>query len=265
MNPFHFGSSSSPLFGILHPPLRDKGLNHGVLLCSPIGQEQMRSHRALRQLAQGLTRIGYSVLRFDYFGTGDSSGNCTEVRTNLCIENINTALEELIEMTGCDTVSIVGLRLGASFALQACSLQDKVNRLILWDPIITGSNYIDELKQADAAVESHVDHSNDTNQEGSTFGALGFPLTSKLHGDLQSIDLTKLRNINAKKISIVVSSQKEEFITLKNHLSKIHPNIEYQVIPSPGDWCEVDYFGSVLIPQGIIQGIGSIMANQSIQ
>ena len=74
MNPFFFGSSERPLYGVHHPPRERGPRESGVVLCYPMGQEYMRSHRAFRQLANLLTRKGHHVFRFDYFATGDSSG-----------------------------------------------------------------------------------------------------------------------------------------------------------------------------------------------
>ena len=42
--------------------------------CQPLGHEYIRAHRTFNQLAAGLARAGFPVLRFDYSGTGDSSG-----------------------------------------------------------------------------------------------------------------------------------------------------------------------------------------------
>src|SRR5215217_413896 len=78
MNPLYFGSSQKPLYGVYHPPKSQPGRpvrTTGVVLCYPLGQEYMRAHRAFRQLATLLTKSGFPVLRFDYYGTGDSGGD----------------------------------------------------------------------------------------------------------------------------------------------------------------------------------------------
>ncbi len=57
MNPFYFGSSKRPLFGIHHPPKSDIQRNLGVILCPAIGQDYMRTHRGLKQLAIQLSTM----------------------------------------------------------------------------------------------------------------------------------------------------------------------------------------------------------------
>src|SRR5579871_2345685 len=72
--PFYFESESEQLFAWLHRREQSSHADHGVVLCPPIGHEQIHSHRGLRCLADALAEAGFSVLRFDYHGTGDSAG-----------------------------------------------------------------------------------------------------------------------------------------------------------------------------------------------
>jgi predicted alpha/beta hydrolase len=65
--PTFFGPSGSPLFGVLHLPV-DNQIRGGVLICGSLGKEGMDSVRLHRTLADGLARLGFGVLRFDYLG-----------------------------------------------------------------------------------------------------------------------------------------------------------------------------------------------------
>ena len=64
MNCFFFGKAKS-LFGAYYPGEGTSPRASAVLLCGPIGQEFMRVHRALHQLAGLLAAAGFHVLRFD--------------------------------------------------------------------------------------------------------------------------------------------------------------------------------------------------------
>ena len=114
MNPFFFGSSEERLLGVHHPPRGRVPREVGVLLCYPLGQEYMRAHRAFRQLAMLLARRGFHVLRFDWFGTGDSAGAGEEGSIARWLEDARTAIDELKDTAGVTRVSLVGLRLGAA-------------------------------------------------------------------------------------------------------------------------------------------------------
>src|SRR5947209_7243554 len=73
--PFYFESQGQSLFAWLHCPEQALHASHGVVLCPPIGHEQVHAHRSLRHLADALAEMGFAVLRFDYHGTGDSAGS----------------------------------------------------------------------------------------------------------------------------------------------------------------------------------------------
>ena len=77
IEPFYFGTSSKPLFGCYHVPQSALRRDCGVLFCAPMGSEYVRFHRAYRQLADRLAKAGFPVLRFDFYGCGDSSGDGT--------------------------------------------------------------------------------------------------------------------------------------------------------------------------------------------
>ena len=115
MEPHYFGSSDRQLLGIYHPP-RGGARAHGVVLCPPAPQEYMRTHMVLRKLASTLAHDGFHVLRFDYYGTGDSSGGPRDGSLGEWCQNIVTAAADLKECSGVTKVSLLGLRLGATLA-----------------------------------------------------------------------------------------------------------------------------------------------------
>jgi len=76
--PVYFGPAHRPLFGWLSPASSEEAraatAAHGVVLCNPFGYEAMCMHRAYRYFAEAFAHAGFPALRFDYHGTGDSSG-----------------------------------------------------------------------------------------------------------------------------------------------------------------------------------------------
>ena len=78
MNLLFFGSSARQLFGAYHTPPSTVAERGGAVLCPSWGSEYQASHRILRRLATRLSESGYHVLRFDYYGTGDSAGGRDE-------------------------------------------------------------------------------------------------------------------------------------------------------------------------------------------
>jgi len=151
MNPFFFGPLDHRLYGVYHPPANSQRHSSQVLLCPPFGQEAVRTHRLQRLLAEHLTRQGVHVMRFDYFGTGESAGADQEGTLTRWRDDILMAHAELTLRTRAQHTTWLGTRLGATLAIMASELCDQPpDRLILWEPILNGPAYLKELGEAHA-------------------------------------------------------------------------------------------------------------------
>jgi uncharacterized protein len=178
------------LLGALHlsPRLRPRSV--AVLLCNPFGEEAVRAHRAYRVLARRLDEAGYPTLRFDYAGTGDSSGDSADFGIADWVDDIALAAETLRRDSGHARVALVGLRLGATLAA-LCAQRGLLRpaHLLLWDPVIDGAQYLRDLERA------HRDYlraelGRDIALGDAPLGeALGAPLTPALRAELAAIDL----------------------------------------------------------------------------
>ncbi len=257
MNSFFFGSSERPLFGVHHPPKGKETRSEGVVLCYPMGQEYMRSHRAFRQLANLLLRRGHHVFRFDYFGTGDSAGASEDGSLAQWVCDVTSAIEEFKDNASLQRVSLVGLRLGAALATLAAADRDDVEKLVLWDPVVSGPSYVAELRAAAGRSDGEADPAS------GTIGVLGFPLTRALREELAQLDLRSLEETGARALEIVVSSERPEWSAL--HAAWVARGLpaRHACIPSGGNWNEVDNFGSALLPQELIQGIVALFEKEA--
>lgn len=143
MQPTWFGRDA-PRFGWLHVP--ETGEARGaVVCCPPLGTEGLGAHWALRRLADELAAAGFLVLRFDYRGSGDSSGAPEGVTSLDCwLEDVAEAIA-YARASGAGGVSLLGLRLGAALAARAAALDGAVEALVLWDPC-TGRAFVREQK-----------------------------------------------------------------------------------------------------------------------
>lgn len=151
MNPFLFGPADHRLYGVYHPPANPQRLATQVLLCPPFGQEAVRTHRLHRLLADHLTRQGVHVMRFDYFGTGESAGADEEASLTQWRDDILLAHAELKLRTRAQRTVWLGTRLGATLATMASEHGEPApDRLVLWEPILNGPAYLRELGEAHA-------------------------------------------------------------------------------------------------------------------
>lgn len=251
MNPIYFGRSPKSLFGVYHPPKAAQARTAGVVLCYPFGQEYMRAHRAFRQMALLLTKAGFHVLRFDYYGTGDSSGEAGDVSLTQWVEDAGAAADELKETAEVQRVAFVGLRLGAAVAALAASKRDDVDQVVLWDPAVRGADYLAEILEERT---DSVGNSRSSRTDDGTVGVMGFPVTERLRADLEQLDLAAVAVPTGSGRLVIASHERPEYEGL-GRLKQAGAKSRYEVVPSDGSWNEVDDYGGALIPVFLIQAI----------
>ena len=90
-----------------------------VVMCRPLGYEALCSYRTYTQLAETLAAAGFDVLRFDYHGTGDSSGGDADPqRVPAWLSSLRAATETACRLAGTTQVALFGI----SAALCAAAL-----------------------------------------------------------------------------------------------------------------------------------------------
>jgi pimeloyl-ACP methyl ester carboxylesterase len=92
-----------------------------------------------------------AVLRFDYYGTGDSAGDSADVDWRRCMADTAVAADELRTRAGVDRVFAFGARLGGSMAL-ASAAQACLAGVVVWDPVLDGQAYVAQLDAMQSAL-----------------------------------------------------------------------------------------------------------------
>lgn len=221
MIPLRFGPAGRALFGGYHPPAGPAAKSTAVLLCSPFGQEALRAQRMLRLLADRLARNGYATLRFDYYGTGDSDGECTEADCQDWIRDIDLAEQELRARSGARRTAWIGLGLGATLATHAATVVSRdLAGLLLWDAIIDTAQYLQNLRQThDRMFERELppdfrpEHIAVTRQDDRLVDQLlGFPLTARLLDSLLDVANRPTRAVRADSITLLAAEEDHEAV-----------------------------------------------------
>ena len=117
-----------------------------MVLCQPLGIEAICVYFSYRLLAQRLAQRGLAVLRFDYDGTGDSTGMEDDPdRLDAWLDSVSAATDALTTL-GVGHVALVGVRIGGLFAAHEATRRGGVDALVLWDPCLSGRSFLREQR-----------------------------------------------------------------------------------------------------------------------
>ena len=216
MEPVSFGTSDRQLLGVYYPPEGDQARDAAVLVCGPAPQEYMRTHWAVRKLAALLSRRGFPVLRFDYFATGDSAGETEEGRPSLWVEDVGAAARELLDVSGAYAISAVGLRLGAALASAASAEGLELEDLVLWEPVVQGGAYVDELRAVAARKYSELLFPPD--QSPGSGQLLGYAFPAEVEAETRAVDLLARRPCPRGRVIFAVAEERPEYLALRARL-----------------------------------------------
>jgi len=233
------------LFGCHHLPQMSPAKTCVVVLCHPIGQEYISSHRAFYLIAVRLSQAGFHVLRFDYFGCGDSNGDFEQGTLLQWTTDIHTAIGEVQNRSGLTSVCLIGLRIGATLALKAAGECPHSKSIVLWEPILDGKLYLRELDQKQRKFVAQ--YLRGRNESSFTFRTtaqevVGFPMTSKLRQDLQMMEADHLELRTDVKSLFVFNRRTSKSINRLQAFAQEHSNSDFQLIEDHRVWEEESRF-----------------------
>ena len=257
MRVFHFGDSGRRLVGTLHTPARPRPRSAGVLLCNPFGEEASRTHRTYRVLATTIERAGYPAMRFDYSGTGDSSGEAEDATIGAWVADVASASAELQSTSATCRVVATGVRLGATLAALATSRTGvRLRHLILWDPVVDGRAYLGELAANHRNyMRTEAERWQDSlqiSEEGFPVEALGTPISPVLARQLATIDLST-EPVEADHVTVVVTTPVTP--ALERFIARLPPGPATKVISvTLGEaWTSDAALNASIVPMDVIR------------
>ncbi|TSC22668.1 alpha/beta fold hydrolase [Corallococcus sp. Z5C101001] len=254
VTPCFFGTSERQLFGV-HHPAQGSERSTGVVLCYPAAQEYMLTHWAFRKLAGMLTREGFHVFRFDYYGTGDSAGEMQEGRLATWAQDIRQAATELQDVTGVQRVALVGLRMGATLAVRAALEGLSTAALVLWEPVVKGDAYLRELELLQARRAARTLFPQPDSPLEMREELLGFAFPRPLRDDVLAVDLAALSAWPTTRTHLVAAAPKPEYQRLQERLEATGLPFQHHLVPEEGTGGQE----SALLSNRILQTITSLL------
>jgi alpha/beta superfamily hydrolase len=249
VRPIFLGNSENPLLGILVGPSGKLDRDHGVVICPPIGQEHVRTHWALRQVAAALCRAGFHCLRFDWFGVGDSAGELRDASLARWRADLIAAARALRDEAGVQQVSLLGLRIGASLAaLGAAAVQPSA--IVLWDPVVDGRRYVDELGRLtrELAADRERYWQVAPPRRPAAGELVGFDFGARLTAELAGLDLGGGEQIPQVPLCLLRSSDEDGLGAFGRRLAGSHRGAVVRDTETRASWTALDDIEKLLLP-----------------
>ena len=254
ITPFYFGEGQEHLFGCYHEPTRVTGSDCAFVICQPIGHEYIASHRALRQLASRLSDAGFPVLRFDYYGCGDSAGEAEEAGISRWLADVSAAIVQVKHRSRSSRVCLIGLRLGAALSMITGAARDDIDGLVLWDPVLAGKRYVEELRSLQKQMLRFRPKQKGSGNSDDYIDILGFPISRDLQAGIENINLLATGTPSANHILLIKTDAAGNTERFRDYLAATDTHLEYRQLDTFQVYLPtID--GSLPVPSQLLQSI----------
>ncbi len=188
--PLWIGEHSRQLYAALHAPVPHASL--GVVFVPPLLHEQPRSRRFLTEAASELAAIGIPVLRFDFYGTADSAGHGAELDFATMRDDLTRTVHALRALAHVDRVALLAWRAGALPTWNWLRHGGEVSSVVLWEPVLSGTEWIAELEEADRHERCSPERYTGVLPQAADFDdgqLMGYPVSNAFRVQCAGVDI----------------------------------------------------------------------------
>lgn len=195
MEPFFLAGRHGALFCLYLAP-RHRAPKAAILYLHPFAEEMHKSRRMAALQARQLAANGYAVLQLDLTGCGDSACDFGDARWETWRDDARRAHAWLTERVTAPML-LWGLRSGATLAVALAVMLPGVARLLLWQPMINGEQFLQQflrIKLANEMLSAGQSHSGTAGliarlQSGAAIEVGGYLLAPEMAAALQMLKL----------------------------------------------------------------------------
>jgi len=127
--PVTFQSEGNNIVGMHHMVETEKI----VIFCHGFTGDKAENKRLFVETARDCSRHGYNVLRFDFYGSGDSAGEFKETTVSHNRANLKDAIRWAAE-NEYSSIAVLGISLGAATAILTVG-NEPVDALVTWSAV----------------------------------------------------------------------------------------------------------------------------------
>jgi pimeloyl-ACP methyl ester carboxylesterase len=225
------------------------------LFLDPILDEKKRCQQFLARTARRLCGSGCHVVRFDYYGTGDSAGELYEFSFGEVLTNAGRLYRYIRDQYPGAEIILLGVRVGADLAVCFARETPAIKRLFLIEPVADGARFLLEQRMRRKLfyqlnrmnAEEYVEINQERFEDHQ-----GFPLSAAVVSFLTGWHTGKAgltgRTVHLFKLSAAASRKQME--GLRESLAAGN-TVLYQEIAGPDFWSSLEAVDTTAVTEGI--------------
>ncbi|HSI23379.1 MAG TPA: hydrolase 2, exosortase A system-associated [Methylophilaceae bacterium] len=198
IEPFFLTGRHGALFCLYLAP-HGRAPKAAILYLHPFAEEMHKSRRMAALQARLLAANGYAVLQVDLTGCGDSACDFGDARWDTWRDDARRAHAWLTERAP-GPVLLWGLRSGGALAVVMATELPAIARLLLWQPLINGEQFLQQflrIKLANEMLSAGQSSSGSAGliarlQSGAAIEVGGYLLAPEMAAALQTLKLDQL-------------------------------------------------------------------------
>jgi pimeloyl-ACP methyl ester carboxylesterase len=236
---------SQRLFSVLH---RVPSADLALVMCAPLFDEKLWSHRVLVNFARFVAARGVPVLRFDYFGDGESDGRFEDASVSTRVRDIQDAVEFCRRETGASRVILVGLGYGATLALRATLGQPLpgVVGVVAWSPVMDGRRYINDILRAHLSAQMLI-HRKVIHDREALMGQIladqsvnieGYEISRPLFTEMVDVDIVDLLRKATVPVLIQQIGPVDRLDSQYQDLAQLTGSVQFEIIQELKFWTQ---------------------------
>jgi pimeloyl-ACP methyl ester carboxylesterase len=154
--PIVFENKQQKLFGILHQPDGVKKQT-ALIFLHGWGTYRIGPHRLFVEAARELASAGFTCLRFDFRGRGESEGDVAGTTLLDMIDDAKEAIREMLKREGISQIVLLGLCSGGEVAVGTAASDSNINGVVLLSTPLLGrqAGAKDDVRQTANSAKSY--------------------------------------------------------------------------------------------------------------
>jgi len=180
----------------MHSP-ESRDIRGAMVFAHPFAEELNKCRRMAALQARAFADAGWVVLQPDLFGCGDSPGEFGGATWQRWIDDLIEAAAWLQRETG-KAPALWGLRAGCLLATDAASRMSTASNLILWQPVASGKQYLQQFLRLSVGSQivgqgsgppASTLHMREQLTRGEAVEIMGYALGPALAAGIEAVDL----------------------------------------------------------------------------